>query len=194
MAFFLWNLPGLIILTLCGILIDAYVDPNNPPWYLVGLPPAAIGLVFKAFYAFGMKLDSLGICLALFSCLVAILINNDADIEPTSSQWVFPSTLALGGIITLIDSKRATPFASYGSPSKGWDREDDETMKRIGIPLWVGGLIFLVWVGVLVLVIVLVDVVEVENDYLEIFEVMYRIGSIIFGGGQVCIAVACTRF
>lgn len=32
MAFFLWNLPGLIVLTLCGILIEAYVDPNNPPW------------------------------------------------------------------------------------------------------------------------------------------------------------------
>jgi chromate transporter len=32
MAFFLWNLPGLIVLTLCGILIETYVDPNNPPW------------------------------------------------------------------------------------------------------------------------------------------------------------------
>lgn len=185
MAFFLWNLPGLIILTLCGVLIDAYVDPNNPPWYLVGLPPAAISLVFKAFYAFAMKLDNLGIGLALFSCLVAILINNDEDISPSSSQWVFPTTLAIGGLITFVDSKRATPLSDYGSPSKGWDRESDETMKRIGIPLWAGGLIFLVWAAVLVLVIVLVDVIEVENDYLEIFEIMYRIGSIIFGGGQV---------
>ena len=33
--------------------------------------------------------------------------------------------------------------------------------------------------------IILKDVAEVENDYLEIFETMYRIGSIIFGGGQV---------
>jgi chromate transporter len=32
MAFFLWNLPGLIVLTVCGILIETYVDPNNPPW------------------------------------------------------------------------------------------------------------------------------------------------------------------
>lgn len=29
------------------------------------------------------------------------------------------------------------------------------------------------------------DVFEVENVYLEIFEKMYRIGSVIFGGGQV---------
>jgi chromate transporter len=100
--------------------------------------------------------------------------------KPTSSQWVFPTTLALGGLVTFIDSKRAKPFSDYGSPSKGWDRESDETFKRIGIPLWAGALIFVLWAGVVV-----VDVVKVENEYLEIFETMYRIGSIIIGGGQV---------
>ena len=113
------------------------------------------------------------------------MINNDARITPTSSQWVFPSTLAFGGLITLIDSKRKNPFSSYGSPSRGWDKDSDETMKRIGIPLWVGALIFVLWAAILVLVILLVDVGGLTNVYLEIFETMYRIGSIIFGGGQV---------
>jgi chromate transporter len=186
MAFFLWNLPGLIILTAAGVLLAEFIpDPNDPPFWLVGLPPAAISLVFKAFYGFGMKLDSLGVCLALMSCLIAILINNDDRISPQSSQWVFPTTLAVGGLITFIDHRRPTPWSNYGSPSGGWNRESDETMKRIGIPLWVGGLIFLVWVAVLVAIILLVDVFEIENQYLEIFETMYRIGSIIFGGGQV---------
>ena len=115
------------------------------------------------------------------------MINNDPNIRPDSSQWVFPTTLAIGGLITFIDSKRSKPFSNYGSPSKGWDRDSDETMKRIGIPLWVGALIFMVWAGVLVLVIILKDVAEVENEYLDIFETMYRIGSIIFGGGQVVV-------
>lgn len=185
MAFFLWNLPGLVILTTCGVLLAEFIDPDDPPFYLVGLPPAAISLVFKAFYGFGMKLDSLGIILALISALIAILINNDRRIEPTVSQWVFPVNLAFGGIVTFIDHKRENPFSNYGSPSRGWDRDSDETMKRIGIPLWVGGLIFVLWAGILVLIIILRDVVEVDNVYLEIFEVMYRIGSIIFGGGQV---------
>jgi chromate transporter len=185
MAFFLWNLPGLIVLTLCGVLIDEYVNPNEPPWYLAGLPPAAISLVFKAFYGFAVKLDSLGIILSLCSCLVAILINNDDRIKPTSSQWVFPVCLALGGIITWIDSKRKNPWSTYGSPSKGWDKDSDETMKRIGIPLWAGAVIAFVWVFVLVLVILLKDVANLDNVYLDIFETMYRIGSIIFGGGQV---------
>ena len=185
MAFMLWNLPGLIILTLCGVLIDAYVDPNDPPWYLVGLPAAAISLVFKAFYGFGIKLDTLGVCLALFSCMVAILINQDERIEPSSSQFIFPCCLFIGGCVTLIDSKRKNPLSDYGSPSKGWDAESDATMKRIGIPLWVGACIFALWATVLVTVIILNNVTKVDNVYLEIFSVMYRIGSIIFGGGQV---------
>lgn len=151
----------------------------------MGLPPAAISLVFKAFYGFGMKLDTLGICLSLMSCMVAILINGDDRIQPTSSQFVFPSLLAIGGIVALLDSKRKNPLGVYGSPSKGWDAEDDSLMKRIGIPLWMGGFLFLVWLSVLVLVICLADVAKVDNVYLEIFETMYRIGSIIFGGGQV---------
>jgi chromate transporter len=130
LAFFLWNLPGLIILTTAGILIDEFVDPENPPWYLAGLPPAAISLVFKAFYGMAKKLDNLGIILSLCSCLVAILINNDADISPASSQWVFPTVLCMGGLVTLWDSKRENSWSTYKAPSKGWERESDETMKR----------------------------------------------------------------
>jgi chromate transporter len=185
LALFLWSMPGLIVLTACGTLLEAYVDPEDPPFWLAGLPPAAISLVFDAFYGFGIKLDTLGVCLALFSCLVAILINNDARISPQSSQWVFPVTMALGALVTYIDHKREKPFSNYGSPGAGWDKDSDETMKRIGIPLWVGGLICFSWAAVLVATIVIVDVGNYENDYLEIFQTMYRIGSIIFGGGQV---------
>jgi len=205
LAFFLWNLPGLIVLTAAAVAIDELVDPNNPPFYLIGLPPAAISLVFKAFYGFAMKLDTLGIILvriylcvvvgmglfsntlysqSLCSSCVAVLINNDEHIQPDVSQWVFPTILAVGGIVTFVDSKRDTPFSNYKSQSKGWDADSDETMKRIGIPLWVGAGIFGVWAGVLVLSIVLANT-DIENEYLEIFETMYRIGSIIFGGGQV---------
>ena len=62
--------------------------------------------------------------------MVAILINRDYDIKPTSSQWVFPVTLALGGMVTFFDSKREKPWSEYKAPSKGWERESDETMKR----------------------------------------------------------------
>jgi chromate transporter len=192
-AFFLWNLPGLIVLTICGVLIDSFVDPNDPPFYLIGLPPAATSLVFKAFYGFGTKLDQLGIVLAMCSGIVAILINGDYNINPTASQWVYPTMLAVGGIVTYIDSRRDKPFSEYTKSKKGWDVQSDRLMKRIGIPLWVGAAIFAVWLFLLVGCILLVDVADVDNTYLGIFEVMYRIGSIIFGGGQVVLPMLQTE-
>jgi chromate transporter len=184
-ALMLWNLPGLVMLTAFGIVIEAYVDPDDPPWFLIGLPPAAIALVFTAFYKFALLLDKLGTILALVSCLAAILINNDPNISPQSSQFVFPITLALSGIITYIDSKRSKPYGTYPSPGAGWDVSNDEMTKRIGIPLWVGACIFVSWLVILLVSILLVNVTDITSVYLEIFETMYRIGSIIFGGGQV---------
>ena len=186
-ALVLWNFPGLIILTVCGILLSAYIDPNDPPFWLVGLPPAAISLVFKAFYDFTKNFDKLELSLSLFSHVVAILINGDERIPSSSSQYIYPAMLIVGGLVTLVDSKRVEPFSTYSSPSKGWDSESDTALKRIGIPMWVGAIVFLVWLLTLVLVICLVNVAKVSNVYLEIFELMFRVGSIIFGGGQVVI-------
>jgi chromate transporter len=39
-AFFFWNVPGLIVLTVCGVLIASFIDPNNAPWYRIGIHPA----------------------------------------------------------------------------------------------------------------------------------------------------------
>jgi chromate transporter len=184
-ALLLWNLPGLVVLTICGVLIESFVDPENPPWYLIGLPPAAVALVFTAFYKFAQNVDRLGTILALFTALAAILINNDADISPQSSQYVFPSALAISGAISWLDSKRKTPFGTYPSPPGGGDAETAELMKRIGIPLWAGCCIFLVYFAVLTASILIVVLGDSTNVYLDIFETMFRVGSIIFGGGQV---------
>jgi len=97
--------------------------------------------------------------------------------------------LVAGGLFTLMDSKRKNPLAQYAKPKAGWDGSDDRTFKRIGIPLWVGAFIFVFWAFLLVFMVPLKRNVDFNsnnlNKYLEIFEVMYRIGSLIFGGGQV---------
>ena len=56
-ALFMWNLPGLIVCTVCGVLSTSVLDPNDPPFFLAGLAPAAIALLFKAAYGFSGKLD-----------------------------------------------------------------------------------------------------------------------------------------
>lgn len=73
----------------------------------------------------------------------------------------------------------------------------DLTMKRIGIPLWVGALIWVAWAVILGSTVAAVGRAEREgrevNVYLEIFEVMFRIGSLIFGGGQVVLPMLQTE-
>jgi hypothetical protein len=60
-VFLFFNLPGLVILIACSVLITVFVDPHNNPWYLVSLPPTAFGLLFQAFHGFGNGLISLGL-------------------------------------------------------------------------------------------------------------------------------------
>jgi chromate transporter len=188
-ALFLFSLPGLIVLITCGVLIATFLDPNKTPWYLIGLPPAAISLVFQAFYGFGKNLDKLGIILCLISTQISLLIDGDETIPKSASQYVYPTMLAIGGIISYIDSRRQNPYGTYKSPGNGWDAQSDLNMKRIGIPLWVGAVFIAVWAIILVTTITIVNAAQREgrtvNVYLEIFELMYRVGTLVFGGGQV---------
>jgi chromate transporter len=94
---------GFLVLTLSGLFLYSFIDPSNPPIWLIGVPAAAISLIFKAFYGFGQKLDHVGIGLAMISCTVAIMINGDEHIPKTSSQFVYPILLVLGGTSTLLD-------------------------------------------------------------------------------------------
>ncbi|GMH56630.1 hypothetical protein TrRE_jg9584, partial [Triparma retinervis] len=186
-ALFMWNLPGLIVCTTCGVLATSVLDPNNPPFFLAGLAPAAIALLFKAAYGFSGKLDKLGATMALVSCVVSVIIAGDETIDKGVCQWVYPLLLILGSLFTLIDSKRSNPIGTYKGASSGWDADNDLTFKRIGIPLWVGGAIFVFW-GLLLAACLIYRSNNTSfntGGYLPLFECMYRVGSIIFGGGQV---------
>jgi len=38
LAFALWQVPGLVVLTICGTLIASFLDPNNPPYVVSYVP------------------------------------------------------------------------------------------------------------------------------------------------------------
>lgn len=118
-AFVFWSIPAFVILTLSGLFLYTIVDPANPPIWLLGVPPAAVSLIFKAFYGFGQKLDKVGIALAMVACMAAVMINGDENIAPTSSQFVYPSLLIIGGLTTLLDSKSANSMGKYAQPKPG---------------------------------------------------------------------------
>jgi len=194
-AYVFWNLPGFLVLTLSGLFLYSFIDPSNPPIWLIGVPAAAISLIFKAFYGFGQKLDHVGIGLAMISCTVAIMINGDEHIPKTSSQFVYPILLVLGGTSTLLDFSlgNGQSFGDYVRSGGCDPTEADRILQeKIGMPLWVGGMTFCFWLFLFVGSITLVNI-GYDNEYLKIFEVMFRIGSLIFGGGEVAVPMLQTE-
>jgi chromate transporter len=107
--------------------------------------------------------------------------------NPSQPPQVYPLLLILGSLFTLVDSKRSNPIGTYKGASSGWDADNDLTFRRIGIPLWVGFAIFVFWALLLAACLIYRSNNDSFNTggYLPLFECMYRVGSIIFGGGQV---------
>lgn len=119
-AFFFWCLPACTVLTLSGMFLYSYIDPANPPIWLLGVPAAAVSLIFKAFAGMGKKLDTLGVGLAMLSCMVSIMINGDEHIPQTSSQIVYPALLLLGGLTSYMDFRfNPNPIGTYVKPKEG---------------------------------------------------------------------------
>lgn len=191
-AFLMWSLPGFIVLTAAGLFLYNIIDASNPPIWLLGVPPAAVALIFKAFYGFGLKLDKLGLAIAMVACSVSVLINNDEHIASTSSQFVYPILLFGGGTLTLLDAYSANPIGTYARLPSSDDGPIEQTAldrklgHKIGMSVYHGMGMFFLWLVLLVGSITLVNH-GYDNKYLEIFEVFYRVGSLVFGGGVVIV-------
>lgn len=166
------------------------MNPNDPPFYLIGLPPAAISMVFKAFYGFGVHLNKLGIALATFACIVAILLTGDEGVRPNAAQYVLPLVLLGGGLVTTVDSRRSNSWGGYAVSSKqALNKRDgkDATFDRVGISISFAKIIWLSWAIILVTMNLVVNVLNVKNEHVQLFEKMFRLGSVIFGGENVVV-------
>ena len=100
-----------------------------------------------------------------------------------SRPWVFPAVLVLGGLTTLWTLRKEPPHAEEAAP--------DTNLSNLGIPWPVGALLLLVFIGMLaglILARLLLDWAP-----LELFESFYRMGSLIFGGGQVVLPMMLTE-
>lgn len=186
-ALLLWVTPGAILLTCCGMVVEALMDPEKPPIFLMGIPPATVALVFKAAYNFSVGLDRFSFGLTTLSCVAAVLINGDYNIKDTDSQFAYPVMLACGGILTLLDATvNPNPIGQY---TGGSSKEDIVLLNRIGLPIWSGLFIIQTWAIILLATVLLVTVGENDHPILDIFEAFFRIGSVVFGGGEDVLAL-----
>lgn len=190
-AFIFWCLPGFTVLTLSGLFLYDLIDASNPPIWLLGIGPAAMALIFKAGFKFVSKLDNFGFMIGTIACAVAIMIAGDEKIPSNSSQVVYPLLLVSGSLLCLLDYLRGPgkSVGTYFRPTNEVEKptaKDKNLVMKIGLSITQGLIYFFLWLGLLIGSIYLVNTnVGITNEMLQIFEVYFRVGSLIFGGGIV---------
>lgn len=167
----LFQYPGAVVMTVVGAGAAAFL--TNPPGWLEGIV-AGVSAVGVALVASASKGLLMKLCNTNTTAIIGTLAAGAAIYW--SEPWLFPLLIAIGFIITNIT-----------------DRKEDRTLKgsdggveSLGMGMWGGGALVVVWLAVLGVVLALARTVYEHGDGpLNWFEVFFRTGSIIYGGGQV---------
>jgi len=111
--------------------------------------------------------------LCTMSAVVAFYTSSHATAQ---TGWIFPILIGIGGVTTIVTRRNATLKAEEGSH-----------VSQLGLSFTSGCILILLWLALLILLIVMRQNTDFKGDwkYLHYTETFYRIGSIIFGGGQV---------
>jgi chromate transporter len=167
LALLVWILPATILMTATAILIS-FLQENTPGalGFARFIQPMAIGfIIFAAQKTISKMIKSTdAMILMLISAFVSFFY---------SSPYIFPIMLVLGGLSTSIKYKNQPKV----------DEDKFLTIK------WAN---FYLWAGVLILAAVAGAITKYQPILL--FENFYRIGSLIFGGGQVLVPYLYTEF
>ena len=167
--------PAVAIMMLAGLGVAQFPGESRPAW-LEGVQPGAVALVAVAAWRLGRAVVTtrLTIALMLLGTAAAILWR-----EP----WVFPAVLAFGGVVTGI--------ALRNQESTSPDNGSDKPLATLGISTWAGAALLTIFLGLLVGLIL--ARLAFDWQLLQWAESFYRMGSLIFGGGQVVLPMLLTE-
>jgi len=167
----IWILPASILMGAFSFLIE-YVDKKDLEHIFKFIPPMAVGfLVYAAVVSFGISIkNTITWVIMLVSAATTYLLFNQ--------PWVFPLLIVLGGISTNLSKKRIPQIEEKPRKIKWWN-------------IWLFAIIFIT-AGV-------VSSKAKKNDWpnrkpINLFENIYRMGSLVFGGGQVLMPMMYEQF
>ena len=167
--------PAVAIMMLAGLGVAQFPADSRPTW-LEGVQPGAVALVAVAAWRLGRSLvtTKLTIALMLLGTAVAILWK-----EP----WIFPAVLAFGGLVTGVALRNQERTAT--------DEGSDRPLTALGISTWAGAVLLTIFLGLLIGLIL--ARLAFDWQLLQWAESFYRMGSLIFGGGQVVLPMLLTE-
>ena len=167
----IWILPASILMGAFSFLIE-YVDKKDLEHIFKFIPPMAVGfLVYAAVVSFGISIkNTITWVIMLVSAATTYLL--------FKQPWVFPLLIVLGGISTNLSKKRIPQIEEKPRKIKWWN-------------IWLFAIIFIT-AGV-------VSSKAKKNDWpnrkpINLFENTYRMGSLVFGGGQVLMPMMYEQF
>ena len=184
----LFQYPGLILMTLGGAgAAEVLVNPGRIfSAFTAGVSVAGAVLVVSAG-------DSLARSQAKTPTTKALCALSAVVSYYYATAWLFPTLIAFGGCVTVFEAhqreKRAKKLDANtdvnANASASADADADE-VAHLGVKPITGACLIISWLATLIALIV----VESNTDYatnkeLHWFSTFWRVGSIIFGGGQV---------
>lgn len=167
----IWILPASILMGAFSFLIE-YIDKKDLEHIFKFIPPMAVGfLVYAAVVSFGTSIKNT-------ITWVIMLVSATTTYVLFKQPWVFPLLIILGGLSTNLSRKRIPQIEQKPRKIKWWN-------------IWLFAIIFIV-AGV-------VSSKAKKNDWpnrkpINLFENTYRMGSLVFGGGQVLMPMMYEQF
>jgi len=168
----IWILPASILMGAFSFLLH-YIDKKALHTDIFKfIPPMAVGfLVYAAVMAFHISIKN---TITWIIMIAAATLTYLFFKQP----WIFPALIVAGGITTNLSRKRIPQVEQKPKKIKWWN-------------FWLFGIIF-IGAGIL-------SEIARKNDWpnrapINLFENTYRLGSLVFGGGQVLMPMMYEQF
>jgi chromate transporter len=168
----IWILPACLLMGAFSFLLEYFDQRTLKTDIFKFIPPMAVGfLAYAALRAFRFSVKNTATwCIMLASAIVSFVF--------FKAPWIFPLLILLGGVITNLSSKRIPQTATKPQKIKWWN-------------IWLFAIIFIA-AGVTS------EIARVQDwsnrRPVSLFENTYRMGSLVFGGGQVLIPFMYEQF
>jgi chromate transporter len=172
MTLITWILPASFFMGAFSFLLE-YIDQKSLHTNIFKfIPSLAVGfLAYASVAAFKISIKNTITWIIMAICAIATYLF-------FNSPWIFPVLIILGGAITNLSHKRIPQIESKPRKIKWWN-------------IWLFAFIFLM-AGV-------TSEVARKNDWpnrkpINLFENLYRMGSLVFGGGHVLMPMMYEQF
>ncbi|HVZ55105.1 MAG TPA: chromate transporter [Chitinophagaceae bacterium] len=168
----LWILPACLLMGAFSFLLHYFDRKALHTDLFKFIPPMAVGfLLYAAVMAFHFSVKNTVTWLIM-------IVSTAATYFLFKEPWIFPLLIVLGGVTTNLSRKRIPQVERKPKKIKWWN-------------FWLFGIIFLA-AGLL-------SETARKNDWphrkpINLFENTYRMGSLVFGGGQVLMPMMYEQF